>query len=272
MEDSSEDFKAKLLVYSEKEISKIREVGYFKNSDKSTDKYKEITFRFSDFDPNFILLKEKEEYFFIILITINNQPLVNTTYYKSGGIKEVSIFQDRLVLGNWQLKYLTSGIRIHKLLQYIISQLNESKPKQNYTTAFKGNKQALIQKPNEEIKTMQIPELETEAPKLDGEDIYLDTDIPALFNGAENIEDNQKKMKMYFEQKKKENPVTARGTIYLQFVIDKTGKPKNVKILRGASNKLNKLAIKFIEEMPNWSPASNNGSNVNYVISTQVNF
>ena len=50
-----------------------------------------------------------------------------------------------------------------------------------------------------------------------------------------------------------------QGTINVQFEVDRYGKPGNVKVVTGIDKRLNELAIKFIEQMPLWTPGLRNG-------------
>ncbi len=45
-----------------------------------------------------------------------------------------------------------------------------------------------------------------------------------------------------------------QGTVYLSFIISKTGKVKNVSLLRGVDSALNKEAVRVVSNMPNWTP------------------
>ena len=57
---------------------------------------------------------------------------------------------------------------------------------------------------------------------------------------------------------------TVRGTMYVSFVIDTTGKVLDPKILRGIHNadELDKEVLRVIREMPDWIPGENNGKKV----------
>lgn len=54
-----------------------------------------------------------------------------------------------------------------------------------------------------------------------------------------------------------------KGTIYIQFVVDKSGNVSDIKILRGVSTGLDKEAIRVLKTSPNWKSARNyNGAPV----------
>ncbi len=45
-----------------------------------------------------------------------------------------------------------------------------------------------------------------------------------------------------------------QGTVYLSFIISKTGKVKDVTLLRGVDPALDKEAVRVVSNMPNWTP------------------
>src|SRR5206468_3148342 len=50
----------------------------------------------------------------------------------------------------------------------------------------------------------------------------------------------------------RENGIT--GVVYVNFVVDKDGKVKNSKVLRGIGGGCDEEALRFINAMPQWSP------------------
>jgi protein TonB len=68
-------------------------------------------------------------------------------------------------------------------------------------------------------------------------------------------------------RKNLEYPVLARetkleGTVVVRFVIDKEGQVVQVEILRSPSNLFNTEALRVIQNMPAWKPASRHGRKV----------
>ena len=62
------------------------------------------------------------------------------------------------------------------------------------------------------------------------------------------------------------------GTVYINFVIDKDGKPINVKIERGVNKSLDEEAMRVIKNMPTWSPGKQNGQTVKVQYTIPVSF
>ena len=54
----------------------------------------------------------------------------------------------------------------------------------------------------------------------------------------------------------------VQGRVILQFVLDATGKPTDIRILRGADPELDAEAIRLVREMPLWTPARQDGKAV----------
>lgn len=51
----------------------------------------------------------------------------------------------------------------------------------------------------------------------------------------------------------------AEGRVYVQFVVGKTGKVEQVKVIRSPHEELNAEAIRVIREMPVWEPGTQRG-------------
>ena len=52
------------------------------------------------------------------------------------------------------------------------------------------------------------------------------------------------------------------GTIYVQFVVDESGKVTEVKVIRGGNKKLKAEALRLVKSMPHWNPGKLAGSAV----------
>jgi hypothetical protein len=50
-----------------------------------------------------------------------------------------------------------------------------------------------------------------------------------------------------------------KGRVYLQFTIDRTGRPINIKVLKTPNEEYSKEAIRLVNLMPNWTSATKNG-------------
>jgi len=62
------------------------------------------------------------------------------------------------------------------------------------------------------------------------------------------------------------------GKVYVQFVIDKTGKVTDVVAVRGVDKSLDKEAVRVIKAMPSWKPGMKDGAPVKVKYTIPINF
>lgn len=63
-----------------------------------------------------------------------------------------------------------------------------------------------------------------------------------------------------------------QGTVYVSFVVDKSGKVNDVSILRGIGGGCDEEVIRLIESMPNWIPGIHRGNPVDMKMEMPVKF
>ena len=63
-----------------------------------------------------------------------------------------------------------------------------------------------------------------------------------------------------------------QGTVFVQFIVTKTGKILNTRILRGIGQACDKEAIRVVGEMPDWLPGKQNGRAVPVLFQIPVKF
>jgi protein TonB len=63
-----------------------------------------------------------------------------------------------------------------------------------------------------------------------------------------------------------------QGTVFVQFVVSKTGKISLVKVLRGIGGGCDEEAVRVVKEMPNWIPGRQNGQAVPVMFQIPVKF
>ena len=102
------------------------------------------------------------------------------------------------------------------------------------------------------------------------EKIYMVVENPPEFPGGDAglIKYLQKNIK-YPEEAEKNN---IQGRVYVQFVIDKEGNVRDVKIIRGAWEELNEEALRVVSQMPQWKPGRQNGRRVSVMFNLPINF
>lgn len=64
----------------------------------------------------------------------------------------------------------------------------------------------------------------------------------------------------------------VQGNVYLSFVVDTTGKLKNIKVNRGISMECDQEALRIVKLMPKWIPAEHNGKKVEVTINLPIKF
>ena len=62
------------------------------------------------------------------------------------------------------------------------------------------------------------------------------------------------------------------GIIWVQFIVGKTGKISNTRILRGIGQAYDEEAIRVVSEMPDWLPGKQNGRDVPVLFQIPVKF
>ena len=73
-----------------------------------------------------------------------------------------------------------------------------------------------------------------------------------------------------YPKKALKNGIT--GKVFIQFVIDKTGKVTNVTAVRGVEKSLDKEAVRVIKSMPKWKPGIKDGQPVKVKYTIPINF
>jgi protein TonB len=68
----------------------------------------------------------------------------------------------------------------------------------------------------------------------------------------------------------RENNITGR--VYITFVVDKDGKVKDAKVLRGIGGGCDEEALRVVRTLPDWKPGRQNGRNVSVQYNLPVNF
>lgn len=66
--------------------------------------------------------------------------------------------------------------------------------------------------------------------------------------------------------------VEIEGRVFVEFIIDKSGKVTHPKIVRGVHKELDSAAITTIASLPNWTPGEMNGQKVDVVMIIPVSF
>lgn len=63
-----------------------------------------------------------------------------------------------------------------------------------------------------------------------------------------------------------------QGQVFVDFVVDKTGRISSAKVTRGVETALDREALRIVNSMPKWIPANQNGENVSAETNLPINF
>ncbi len=64
----------------------------------------------------------------------------------------------------------------------------------------------------------------------------------------------------------------VNGRVFVSFVVDKTGKVGQAKVVKSLNEECDKEALRVISMMPNWIPGEKEGNKVNVQFGLPVNF
>ena len=100
---------------------------------------------------------------------------------------------------------------------------------------------------------------------------YLEADVKPTFNGGDA---NEFAKWVYSQLKYPEECMKAgiSGRISLSFIVDTDGKVRDVKVLRGAHEKLDAEALRVLKMSPDWTPGTKDGKPVPVTFTFPVNF
>lgn len=93
-------------------------------------------------------------------------------------------------------------------------------------------------------------------------------EMPSFPGGEEKLFEYLSKIK--YPSIARENGISGR--VYVTFVVDKDGKIKDAKILRGIGGGCDEEALRVVRSMPDWKPGRQNGRSVSVQYNLPVNF
>jgi protein TonB len=126
----------------------------------------------------------------------------------------------------------------------------------------------------EEIKQNEVAAVEIEGPtevvfEEPVKEVVVEEDENKIFTVVEQNPEfvGGYEAMMNFIRKNMRYPASARrmgvdGTVYVSFVVDKTGSISEVKTIRGISADCDKEAMRVVSMMPAWKPGKQNGKPV----------
>jgi protein TonB len=106
--------------------------------------------------------------------------------------------------------------------------------------------------------------------KTNNDEVFVKVDIMPEFPGG--MDDLSYFFFTHLKYPDDAKNAKIEGTVFVSFIVDETGKVKNVRVIRGVSPSLDKEAVRVASQMPNWSPGKHNGKNVKVEFNLPVKF
>lgn len=100
--------------------------------------------------------------------------------------------------------------------------------------------------------------------------VYTYVEEMPTFPGGENEMYSYIKKNVKYPALARENNIS--GKVYVNFVVDKDGNIKDVKLIRGIGGGCDEEALRVIKSMPNWKPGKQNGRSVPVSYNMPINF
>ncbi len=188
------------------------------------------------------------------------EPFVATGYFKDGELSDKWIFNtdkgyDTIDYSNADLKYI-SDLKVNPEETYTIV---DQMPLMDYGSDLKQLRRMLDEQFAQSEETNQTKK---EEEKYLYQRQIVDLNRQAF---ARYLAD-----KLYYPIRARNNDI--HGTVYLQFVIDETGKVVETVVLIGVDKDLDKEAVRLVNSMDCWSVGVNNGKPVRVAMTVEVPF
>lgn len=144
------------------------------------------------------------------------------------------------------------------LMLFIVEQLNAKQYSDFYSDGF--------------LKQIQNPAPDDTITKLDTvkEDTFIVVEKPPRFPGGEDARIRFLAENIRYPQEARQKFIY--GTVYISFVVSKTGDITDVKILRGIHPSIDEESVRVIKLMPKWEPGTQYGKPVNVQYNMPIKF
>lgn len=115
-----------------------------------------------------------------------------------------------------------------------------------------------------------VEEFEVEEEVVEEEIFTIVESMPEFPGGGQEALFKYLQKEMKYPQIAKENGI--QGTVFVNFVVGKDGKIRDVKILRGVNKMLDEEAVRVVKAMPAWKPGKQRGKNVSVSYNLPIKF
>ena len=141
----------------------------------------------------------------------------------------------------------------------------------------------VIVEDDEEIEEVEIEDTESdeeleiiEEEEETTDEVFMVVEDMPLFDGCKDETCTQTKIMQFIARKTKYPPIAKEnnitGKVYVSFVVDKSGKVTNVKVLRGVDKYLDAEAVRVVQTMPKFKPGKQRGKPVKVQYNVPISF
>jgi len=113
-------------------------------------------------------------------------------------------------------------------------------------------------------------ELTTKTTTNDNNNVFFIVEDMPEFPGGEKALRNFIATNVKYPVKAQENGI--QGKVYISFVVNKTGKVTDAKVVRGVDPSLDKEALRVVNNLPKWKPGKQRGKKVNVNYTLPISF
>ena len=119
-------------------------------------------------------------------------------------------------------------------------------------------------------------DLEIEEEEEVTDEVFVIVEDMPRFQGCADDQCTQMEIMKYIAKNTKYPPIAKEnnitGRVFVSFVVDKTGKVTQVKVLRGADKYLDAEAVRVVQSMPKFKPGKQKGKTVRVQYNVPINF
>jgi protein TonB len=141
----------------------------------------------------------------------------------------------------------------------------------------------VIVEDDEEIEEVEIEDTESdedleviEEEEETTDEIFMVVEDMPRFEGCSDETCTQTKIMQFIAKKTKYPPIAKEnnitGRVFVSFVVDKSGKVTNVKILRGVDKYLDAEAVRVVSSLPKFKPGKQRGKPVKVQYNVPISF
>ena len=119
-------------------------------------------------------------------------------------------------------------------------------------------------------------DLEIEEEEEVTDEVFVIVEDMPRFQGCADDQCTQMEIMKYIAKNTKYPPIAKEnnitGRVFVSFVVDKTGRVTQVKVLRGVDKYLDAEAVRVVQSMPKFKPGKQRGKTVSVQYSVPINF